>query len=233
MAKSTSGRKPIVWNVSNMRRAIAYAAFGYPLALLIGFTILQGWPPPDSISAYYYSSLHYVFLVGLIGLGVLLVYYQYRDETKDDFISRWNLDTIVSTLAGLAALGVAAFPPAPAKNPTALQQRVDVFHHSWTVVFFVCMFVIVFFFFTRPVGPRPWAPEWADMPTPKQRRNWIYVTCALLIALSGVGMVVWGLLSHPGSTGPNTVVFVGETTAVYVFAFAWLVKGEVVRPLND
>jgi hypothetical protein len=95
------------------------------------------------------------------------------------------------------------------------------------------MFVIVFFFFTRPVGPYPWAPGWAKLSVTERRRNWIYIICAVIIAISGVGMVAWGLLSNPGSTGPNTVVFVAETTSVYVFAFAWLVKGEGVRPLND
>jgi hypothetical protein len=232
MAKSTSGSKEIVWNVANIRRGIAGAAFGYPLALLIGFTILQGWPPPDSISEYYYSSLQYVFLGGLIGLGLLLIYYQYRDET-DDWVTRWNMDTLVSSLAGLAALGVAAFPPAPVHNPTALQQKVDVFHHFFAFLFFLCMFVIVFFFFTRPAGPLPWSRAWKALPVLRRRRNWIYVICAVIIAIAGVGMVLWGLLSDPGATGPNTVVFVGETTSVYVFAFAWLVKGEVVRPLND
>jgi hypothetical protein len=233
MQESTSGSKQIVWNVTNIRRAVAYAAFGYPLALLIGFAFLQGWPPPDSISTYYYSSLHYVFLGGLVGLGVLLIYYQYRDDTENNLISRWNLESIVSTVAGLAALGVAGFPPAPIHNPTALQQKVDVLHHSFAVLFFLCMFVIVFFFFTSPIGPRPWAPEWAKLTAMNKQRNWIYIICGLIIAICGVGMLLWGVLSDPGTTGPNTVVFVGETTSVYVFAFAWLVKGAAVRPLND
>jgi hypothetical protein len=97
-----------------------------------------------------YQPSNEFFIGGLIGLSVLLIYYQYRDTDHRDAVSKWDLDTVVSSLAGLFALGVAVFPPAPVQNASELQHRVDVVHHICTVLFF----------FTRPVGPRPWSPAW-------------------------------------------------------------------------
>lgn len=212
----------VVWPIRDVRRFIAYVAVAIPLVLCFGYLILQGPPVPDSISAYYYSqSMHYVFMVSVIGLGVSLIYYQYRDPSRNNAISWW--DTVISSLAGLAAIGVAVFPPSPPdKKATSLQASVNHAHLASTVLFFLSIAVLVLVFFTKSEGVR----------TRKKRvRNWLYRISGAFMLLFGAVMGGWLLLQalvHGIPDPPHTLVFWCETLSVWFFAFAWLVKGELI-----
>jgi hypothetical protein len=241
----------VVWPIRDVRRFIAYVGIGFPLLLFFGSLILEGWPVPDSISGYYYShSMHYVFMVSQIGLGALLIYYQYRDPARDGKTSVW--DAALSTLAGLFAIGVGVFTPAPAAGiVTTLQGRLNVVHLTCAVSFFLSLAVIVLFFFTRPVGPfarfRIWLAQrrgrdaeakaldevWERRTPEKRRRNGVYEVCGSIMLISGAVMGGWLLfdLFHQGSSTPPLLIFAGETISIFAFGFAWLVKGE--RFLRD
>jgi hypothetical protein len=261
---SSKAPEPIIWTVRDVRRATALLAIAFPIVLVLGYLVLEGRPVPGSISAYYYShSMHYVFLGSVTLLGLLLIYYQFRDPASHDAISKWDLDARISTLAGLFAIGVAVFPPQPdcptkprpgsLPCPTNLQSSINHAHLGSTVLFFVCIAAIMLFFFTRPVGPLTefrvflsnrfhWdlvSPSldqhWRKL-TPKKRwRNGVYVVCGVLMAVVGLAMGVMVLLSQVGvvPNPPNTSYFWGETVSLGFFVIAWLVKGELIPPLND
>jgi hypothetical protein len=248
--KSPSAKAGTVWTVRDIRRAIAFVAILFPLVLLSGYWILEGlpfgWPLPDSVSTYFHTaSMHRVYLVGLIGLGLLLIFYQYRDGStdRDNETGLYEFgvwDFLVSTLAGLFAIGVAVFPPDPecvgstrripsgvdiTCPPSPLQENLNRFHHICTVGLFACIVIILLYFFTRSKGFKvPWNAPWKSLTnlpklphgSKKLQRNRVYIVCAVLIILGGVLEPLWARL------------FWGEFIALLAFGAAWLTKGELI-----
>jgi hypothetical membrane protein len=242
----TSGELPIVWTIRGIRVAIACVAFAFPLMLLFGYVLVESPDVLDSISSYYHTnSMPYVFMGGLIGLGLLLIAYQYRDPESEAF-GTWEF--VISTLAGVSAIGVAVFPakpgcpkhhplflqsqPACMQHPPVWVYHADVLHHISTVALFVCIAVLVLFFFSRPAGPLPWNPTWMGRRVGGQKhvRNWWYFGLGIAMIILGLVMEGQGLLAtwfHWFTNPPYALVFVGETLAFIAFAAAWAIKGEL------
>jgi hypothetical protein len=260
-ARSSSASAGTVWTVRDVRRAIALVAITFPWALLLGYQILEGWPEgwpfPDSVSTYFHSaSMHYIYMVGLIGLGLLLIFYQYRDSRVTDIKSGLYVfgtgDFVFSTLAGLSAIGVAVFPPAPecvpgpnntsipriphgidiTCPPTDLQNRVNFFHHIFTVSLFFCIVVMLVFFFTKTNTNIPRFAAWKSLTGQPKKfwRNRVYLVCALLMVIGGMLPQAWALLHQVWSafpSAPDTALFFGESGALTAFGVAWIAKGEL------
>src|SRR5258708_1224095 len=239
----------VIWSIQKVRYTIAWIGILFPLVLLAGGLLFDREPNVplfrDAISDYYYSrSLHYVFLVSLLALSALLIYYQYHAE-----------DNIVTTCAGLFAMGVALFPPAPDGGPRdALQNTVDTLHHSCAVLFIASLAYVAVFLFMKPEAPlkreREWVAEnvppfsrvkwlgallWSSDDTRKTlrvrtdekwRRNKVYGVCGILIAICVVLLVAIDGFHLLWSSPPHTLTFWLETSALWSFAVAWLVKSE-------
>jgi hypothetical protein len=139
----------VIWSIPQVRRYIGWIGMLFPPVLLAGHLFLD--PPKilDAISDYHYSdSMHRFLVVFVLALGVLLIYYQYRP-----------VDNRLSTFAGLCAMGVALFPPAPVVPPdchppscippSVWQYRVDAVHHTCAVFFIGSLAFIVLFLFTK------------------------------------------------------------------------------------
>ena len=100
----------------NMRAIIGYIGLALPVVLLIDGAV--DGHIESSISAYYYTQVGNVFTGALCVIGVFLLAYR---------LTALAIDNIVTTLAGIAALGVAFFHCAP-KNPTLSQLRLSDVH---------------------------------------------------------------------------------------------------------
>src|SRR5262249_43562441 len=133
-------------------------------------------------------------------LGMLLIAYCYD-----------RVDTLVSTLAGLAAMGVAFFPEAPSATPTHFQQAVGMLHFGFAIAFFLLLAYMALFRFTKPAAPvaqasanlarrvrwmslaRRLQPPDAALPSRltrrKRQRNHIYRVCGVII-LACIALVV-------------------------------------------
>ena len=170
-----------------------------------------------SISATYYLSP--VALVGVLvpACIVMMSYIGYN----------W-VDNLVTTLNGIAGLGIVLFPckvnwipdGTPVgffQLPIELSSRI---HMVCAILFFLFAAFNTLFLFTR---------HGSTMTEKKKLRNRIYRICgwgmlvllALLIALS----LIFGT--------PNWFVMIIEILLLHLFGFAWVVKGEFFPFLND
>lgn len=135
--------RSVIWSVRSVRLFVGSTAVLFPITLIVGHLLFVRESPLHTISAYYYSdTMHNAFVGFMVTLGVSLIYYQYD-----------TIDTWISTIAGLSALGVLMFPAAPEQSATVWQERVGVAHSICALICFTALGVIALFLFTRPSPP--------------------------------------------------------------------------------
>jgi len=185
-----------------LRQMIGWIGLLMPFGVRIVAFVVEG-VSRDSISDYYYTAMHDSFVVTLILIGTLLTCYR----------SPALRDTVVSIMAGIAAIGIAFFPT---KSGTVwscnLVHGPSQFHVPFVAAFFVLTIYMILF---RFVAFTPENPTHA-----KIIRNRIYRVCGAVMAIATAIIVVELLLHRP--------IFWPETVAVVSFAVAWLVKGQTL-----
>jgi hypothetical protein len=187
----------------NLRAIIGYIGLALPVALLLA-GLVDGHIE-SSISAYYYTKVGNVFTGALCVIGVFLVAYR---------LTSWAIDNIATTLAGIAALGVAFFHAAP-KNATLSQLRLADVHLTCAAALFILLGGISLFIFPRDMSP--------DQPDRRWRMN-CYTGLGALIWLSIILMPTLNALT--GSFyDHNHVFFILETICVMAFAVSFILKG--------
>lgn len=192
-------------------------------AFLRGDATIRG-----SLSAYYFTAARDVLVGVLCIAGVLLLTYMAGQTRTWDF---W-----LSSVAGVAALGVAFFPTArPHQGPdaplcgslpqprgcTQLQQAwgetaVATVHYASAAVFILSLAAICFVFAHRErrhSGPT--------------MRVAFHRGCGTTI-LVAVAWILLGLVVEVHIAG-LTALYVGEVVSLYAFAASWLVKGHDLR----
>ena len=198
-----------------LRQMIGWIALLMPWVLRIGAKLFLHLGMQASVSAYYYTDMRDVFVSTLVLVGILMT----CNRTK-----RWT-DNAVSVAAGLAAIGVGLIRPNP---DTAMIQHVQTcpadlncmlpplqnVHLMFAVILFALLFVMVMFQF--PLG----TPRNADREM--RWRNVIYRICGavMLVCFIAIGL-------------NQQSYFVPEAIAIFIFALAWLVKGQAVPGLKD
>ena len=215
-----------------LRQFIGILGIMLPLLLTLGTYILANCNSlQPSISHYYYSIMHIVFVGVLCVMGGFLI--TYRGASKNR-----KLENRVSNLAGACALGVAICPTKFAGyiNPSGcncqfielqlhtttkdIPNYINSMHFGFAAVLFTC-----FVFFCMSIFQDPDLGEPID--DMKKRRNVIYKTCGVIIIISILCIAVLAIfpkLDFPYST------FIFETTALLPFGFSWLLKGSVNWP---
>lgn len=201
------------------------------LLFLVEWAFLRGDATVrGSLSAYYFTPARDLFVGVLCTAGVLLMTYLAGQVRTWDF---W-----LSTLAGVAALGVAFFPterpglgpaaPACGAEPrrrlcTALQQAwgettVAAIHYASAAVFIGSLAAICFVFAHRDArhGVR-------------RSRVRFHRACGTAI-LVAVGWILLGLVV-PVDVAGLSPLYLGEVVSLYAFAASWLVKGHDLRRL--
>jgi hypothetical protein len=192
------GENPAL-SYTNMRAIIGYIGLTLPLVLLLA-GIVDGHVE-GSISAYYYTKVGNVFTGALCVIGVFLLAYR---------IGSWAFDNVVTTLAGIAALGVAFFHAAP-KNATLSQLQLSVVHLTCAAALFILLGGISLFIFPFKDVQVRW-------------RKITYVVLGGLIWLSVILMPT--LNAWAGSFyDDNHVFFILETVCVMAFAVSFIIKG--------
>jgi hypothetical protein len=200
-----SGENPAL-SYRNLRAIVGYVGLTLPVALLI--TGIVDGHIESSISAYYYTKVGNVFTGALCVIGVFLLAYRLRS---------WAIENIVTTLAGVAALGVAFFHAAP-KNATLSQLRLSDVHLGCAAALFILLGAISLFIFPR------------DVPQNQKWRTACYVSFGALIWLSLILMPTLNLVA--GSFYDNDhVFFILETVCVMAFAISFILKGH--GQIND
>ncbi len=184
----------------NMRAIIGYVGLTLPAVLLLA-GIADGHIE-SSLSAYYYTKVGNVFTGALCVIGIFLLAYR---------LTAWAVDNVATTLAGIAALGVAFFHAAP-QHATLSQLRLADVHLTCAAALFILLGAISLFIFPRDI-----------LPGQRWRANW-YMALGALIWLSIILMPV--LNSLAGSFyDSNHVFFILETICVMAFAVSFILKG--------
>lgn len=168
-----------------------------------------------SISATYYQS---PALVGvLVPAAIVLISYIGYD----------NVDNFITSLSGTFGLGIVLFPCKvswiPDGTPVGFfQVPIEISNTVHTVcaaLFFLTIAINSICQFTKS-GP--------TMTDRKRIRNRIYRICGYGMIVLELAFVAARLLGAPGY-----IVMILEILLLHFFGFAWLVKGEAFRFLND
>src|ERR1700722_4553603 len=138
--QTARGENPAL-SYRNLRAIIGYVGLALPAVLLVAGA--ADGHLESSISAYYYTKVGNVFTGALCVIGVFLLAYR---------LTAWAVDNLATTLAGIAALGVAFFHAAP-QNATLSQLRLADVHLACAAALFILLGAISLFIFPRDVVP--------------------------------------------------------------------------------
>ena len=178
------------------------------MLVLLEPALFDGQPfPRGSLSAYYYSGVRELFVGGLWAIGVFLFIYKFLD---------FSWESLLSSLAGVAAVLVAVFPTErPGDGVTLTPFQVKLGESTVTTIHYVCavafiaLLVPIVLFFARDEGKR-------------EHRSWqgFHTVSAAFIVL---GAALAGFAGITG--GPDKGVLIGEWIAIWAFGASWLAKG--------
>jgi hypothetical protein len=191
------------------RFAIGVLGVLLPLVLvLLEPALFDGQPAPrGSLSAYYYSGVREIFVGGLWAIGVFLFVYKFLDLS-------W--ESVLSSLAGVAAVLVAIFPterPGDGIPLTPFQMKlgedtVTTIHYA-SATAFIALLVPIVLFFARDEGRRG-------------HRHWQgFHTVSAAFILFGAALAAFAGITG----GPDKGVLYGEWIAIWAFGASWLTKG--------
>ena len=137
-----------------------------------------------------------------------------------------RLDLIVSTITGIAGLGVAIFP---CYNELVIE-RVGIFqlysinsnyvHLTCAVTFFILLAINSIFLFTRTSK--------VLVTLQKITRNKIYVVCGIVILVCVLGLLLSYFMLTPVQRFESKIFLILESIALLAFGISWLIKGETL-----
>jgi len=221
-----------------IRTVVGAIGIGLPIAFIVGEAfIARGVHFRGSISAYYHSPMHDVFVGGLWVIAFLLIMYLSGGQGADR-----RLDRPLSTVAGVLLLVVVFFPtgrpgipdgaplcgdtPSPIPGCSTFQHQfgetfVATMHYIAAGLFVITLALICFYLASRDVAKRE--KETAHRgDTVSKRTLWrsgrarVHTICGILIVLGlawiALRIEIWEL----------TPLYVGEVVAVWSFGSAWL-----------
>jgi hypothetical protein len=198
-----------------------------PVLVFLEPTLFDGLPfPRGSLSAYYYSGVREIFVGGLWAIGVFLVVYKLLDLTGE---------SLLSSLAGVAAILVAVFPterPGDGWPLTPFQEKlgegaVTAIHYGSAIAFIALLVPITLFFAHEEGGLAQEKGRLAQKERRRHRKWKGFHTIAAVLILSGAA-----LAAFTGITGgPDRGVLIGEWIAIWAFGLSWLAKGSEWKTL--
>lgn len=215
-----------------IRTAVGLLGSLLPFILVLGWAALHGWwSLQGSLSAYYHTGMRDFFVGILAVVGILLLTYKIADK---------KVDGVLSSLAGILALGVALVPTAipdglrPTVTPTPIQEwlseeRSQVIHFTCAGLFILCLMLLCVFFAYGELDPQTEEFDGRRGVVPPKAWFTVHLSMAILILLSALFIAVTQLV-HVWETYS---VLVGEAVAIWAFGVSWLLKGvdlKVLRP---
>jgi hypothetical protein len=217
-AQRLAGHDALAGAYSYLQKAVGLIAVTLPFVVAIGHVVTGGHGMPGSISANYYTHMGNYFVGSLFALGVFFLSYNHRP------LPEYQLDNVLSNVAGAMAIGVALFPTSSdgvkAHGGDAV---VAVVHLAFAGTLFVLLAVFSLFLFTK-------SDETQRMTRAKRNRNRVYTTCGIVIVVA-LALIVVAEIAKP-SRSWHTLFWL-ESVAVVAFGVSWLVKGEFLGVLAD
>ncbi len=219
-----------------LRQLIGILGILLPFTLAIGTCFIGNCNElQPSISHYYYSIMHIVFVGTLCVLGGFLI--TYRGTSK------YKYENAVSNFAGVCAFGVAMFPTdmkglanpegrgcqfIELKSALISPEYTGWIHYGFAAALFICFVIFCMKIFQDSDLGEP-------IDDKKRRRNKTYKICGYIIIASIIGIAAVAIYDRiNGKNNFPYSVIIFETTALLPFGFSWLLKGSVnwVRSKN-
>lgn len=224
MGDRAEATNALVVHYLTLRRMLGWIGLWLPVVLMIGGLIERG-TFLSSISAYANTAMDDVLTAALSAVGVFLIAYRGYPRRPGE----WFSDDVITTAAGVGALGVALFPLAPEFGATDWQKLAEKLHYPSAALFFAGIGTMAFVQFCRSDRPRR---EWTAA---KKRRNAFFRLVGLIIYAATAALVAqhYRLYDFRAELGWTNAVFWFETVGVWAFGIAWLVKGKAVGFFND
>lgn len=216
--ENSKNKKPArVLSPNGVRQAIGYLGIIMPAILMVGtLTIGHCTELQDSISHYYFTIMGNVLVATLCSFSIFLFLYQGYE--------RW--DNIVTSFAGLCALGIALFATTQISDIDcavcflpACKARVWT-HYISAALFFTTLSYVSFCLFTKSNGPKT---------KKKKIRNKIFRTCAVVMLVSIIFILLIKIIPWLGThLAKYKPVLWLEWIALIAFGISWLVKGKAM-----
>lgn len=227
-------QNPTVISHYQLRQLIGILGISLPVVLVFGAyffdrcSLLQ-----PSISHYYYSIMHIVFVGTLCVLGGFLI--TYRGTS--------SFENRVSNLAGVFAFGVAVCPTdlegfmglggdgcqfiqlTTSLPGSSMHPIIGKLHFGFAAALFVCFIIFCKRIFQEPDEGR--------IDEKKKRRNKIYHWCGNIIIISIACILVITIIDRVTKNEEGIFpfyIYIFETTSLLPFGFSWLLKGSVNWP---
>lgn len=210
-------KDPRLISFKTLVQSIGWMSVLLPAAMLVGNYLFGGCHSiQDSVSDYYYT-ITGDLLVGIL-CAVALFLISYKGYPGD------RLDSILSTSAGILALGVAFFPTNETSTDSCaiihlpLNELRSNLHNVFSAALFLVLAAISLFQFTKSRG--------VVVTRQKKQRNRVYRVCGVLML---VCIVLLALYANVRDNMPwlkaYKPVFWFESGALLAFGVSWLVKG--------
>lgn len=212
MDQENAAGNSLVISYLELRKAVGYLGIALPFVVSFGAFLLQGQGIQGSISSYYHTEMHDVFVGILCAIGVFLGSYRGYERK----------DALAGNLACIFAVGVALFPTA-LDNATSHEKTIATIHAVSASLFFLTISYFALFQFTKT--------DPSKTPTRKKhQRNTVYRICGYTMLTALALILVY-------SMAPDSIVarlkkfhpvFWFEAIAIEAFGIAWMTKGEAI-----
>lgn len=229
---------PVARSHMRLRQALGWIGLLLPVLLMVlpGVIRVDTTLYASSISAHYFApNLGALFVGALWAIGWFLIYYPGHSRAEQpvyalpplrgplgERVRQTLTDARVTTLAGLGAIGTATVPTVLDAQPAVCSavRCSETVHLLFAGVFLGALAYMALFQFTQSdTAPEAWDAE-------KRWSNRLYVACGLVMVACLVLILVESAAPLPW---PENPVFLLEAVAVWAFACAWLVKGDIHR----
>ncbi|WP_143774274.1 hypothetical protein [Niastella vici] len=223
--KAPSIPRDEIISFKKLRAFIGFTGILLPIVVVLGCYLLGAgqYSFQHSVSHYYYTLMHIVFVSILCVLGGFLITYRGKDH--------W--ESRVSNLAGFSAFGIAAFPTSflgfqpehdGMNQYLRLLRGVTGFggslHYAFASLLFICFIIFCLYFFQKPDEHYTGVEE-----VKFKRRKIVYTISGWVIIISIIMIPLIGFVIKPQKGIFVYSTFIFETTSLWAFGTAWLVKG--------
>lgn len=208
----------LVISFLTLRKVIGILGSSLPVILIVGFFFLGGGEEfRSSISSYYHTNMHDIFVGVLCAVSLFLFAYKGYD----------SIDNIAANLGGIFALGVALLPTTVENSresysiiPFVDMQIISYLHFASAALFFTILAYFSLFLFTKSGANRKTVQ--------KKRRNRIYRICGIVMVAAIMLIAIYILFFQKTLLKQYNPVLILESVSLLAFGISWLVKGEVL-----
>jgi hypothetical protein len=200
---------PATLTYLTLRQVVGGIALLLPFALAIPWW-LQVHLFQSSISDYYYTGMRNLFVGSLCAIAMFLLSCRGFDRQ----------DELAGAFSALCAIGVAFCPTTPG-NPSPRQQEIGNAHYIFAALLFLTLSYFCLILFRMTAATKSITPQ-------KLVRNRIYFASGSVILASILAIALSKLLHWDYTIFGFGPVIVFESTSLWAFGIAWLVKGETI-----